>query len=414
MRLFLKKYIAMSVLCILVTSCWDANEAMKAIPSGDYLRTADIVVAGDTTQGTIHVEANCLWSISTNDSWLSLGTSFGQGSADVTVTMTANPYSDQERTAIVTLKSAGGITTTLTVKQERNSEKIIVTPAELIFVAEDNNYQEFTVIANGHWKITGTSSWVTLDVLEGTGNGSIRVTVSANTQENNRSHIMTITGDGGQTAMVTITQLGRNATLTASPQNFMVAATGEQKTILISGNVNWYLSTSDEWLTSFSALSGTEAKEVTFTCQPNHDIQQRTATITVLSENQRQKVTITVTQQAGQLPVLGKLLLLDSDDQQASMTCTVESMFEITEYGICYGETMNPTTAEQKVIAGKTTPEDGKFSTTVKGLTKGSSYHARAYAISAAGTAYSEDLSFVALPMPQNDDNDRPQFSRKK
>lgn len=414
MRLFLKKYIAMSVLCMLVIGCWDANEAMEATPSRDYMRTADVVVAGDATQGIIHVEANCLWSISTSDSWLSLGASSGQGSADVTVTMTTNPYSTQERTAIVTLKSAGGITTTLTVKQERNTEQIIVTPAELEFFAEDMDYQEFAVTANGHWKITGITSWVTLDVMEGTGNGSVRVTVSANTQENSRSHIMTITGDGGQTATVTITQLGRNATLTASPQNMTVAATGEQKTILISGNVTWYLSTSDEWLTSFSALSGTEAKEVTFTCQPNYDTEQRTAMITVTSENGRQKVTVTVIQQAGQLPVFGKLLLLDCNDQQASMTCTVESMFEITEYGICYGETENPTTAGEKVIAGKTTPEDGKFSATVNGLTKGNAYHARAYAISAAGTAYSEDLSFVALPMPQNDDNDRPQFSRKK
>ena len=378
------------------------------------MRTADVVVAGDATQGTIHVDANCQWTIATSETWLSLGASSGQGTGDVAVTMTANPSSAQERSATVTLKSAAGITTTLTVKQERNSEQIIVTPAEMEFAAEDTGYQEFTVTANGHWSITGKPAWVTLSTDEGTGTGSVQVTVNANTDENSRSTVLTVTGDGGQTATVAVTQLGRSATLVVSPQNITVAATGEQKAITISGNVGWILSASDEWLASFSAMSGTGQQEVTFTCQPNYTTNQRSATITITSENGRQTVTVNVTQEAGQKPVLTKLLLLDSDEQEATMTCSVESMFEITEYGICFSESENPDiTSGTKVVVGKSTPAEPTFQAKATGLTKGKTYYARAYAISAVGTAYSEELSFVALPMPQNGDNDRPQFSRR-
>ena len=78
------------------------------------------------------------------------------------VAVIASPFNAElENTAqasaalFTSLKSAAGITTTLTVKQERNSEQIIVTPAEMEFAAEDTGYQEFTVTANGHWSITG-------------------------------------------------------------------------------------------------------------------------------------------------------------------------------------------------------------------------------------------------------------------
>lgn len=404
-----------AALSLAVTGCWDDGDAMDATPSGDFLRTKDVVVPGDGTQAAIEVEANCQWSIATGDTWLSLGASSGEGNGSVQVTMTQNPSSAQERTATVTLKSAAGIATTLTVRQEVNSEQIKVTPTELEFLAADKGYQEFTVTANGHWTVTGRPEWVKLSASEGMGNGSIQVRVDENTQEDDRTPaVLTVTGDGGATATLTIRQLGRSSVLTASPQNMTVAATGEKKTLAITGNVGWMLSASDEWLTSFSTLSGTEPGEVTFSCLPNYATQPRTATITVMSENGRQTVTVTVTQQAGQLPQLGKLLLMDSNDQQATMACTVESMFEVTEFGICYGAEENPTTAGQKVVAGREAPAEGTFTATVSGLTKGSAYHARAYAVSDAGTAYSEDLSFVALPMPQNDDNERPLPSRRK
>lgn len=402
---------------MVLTGCWDENEAMDATPSGDYMRTADVVTGGNSTQASIHVEANCQWSITTGDSWLSLGASSGEGTADVAVTMTQNPSSANDRTATVTLKSAGGISTTITVRQEKNEEQIVITPAELEFTANETGYQEFTVTANGHWSITGCPEWVTLSATEGTNTGSVQVRVAENTQEDDRPKAtLTVTGDGGASATVDIKQQGRSTLLTASPQRITVTALGGQKTLTVTGNVTWYLSASEDWLTDFSAVSGTGTMEITFTCKENTKLEPRSATITVTSENGRQTVTVPVEQEAGKLPVLGKLLLLDSDEQQATVRGNLqESMFAVTEYGICYGEEEHPTTSATKVVVGRTAPTgDSTFEALLSGLTKGKTYHARAYAISATGTAYSEELDFVALPMPKNDDNDRPAFIRRK
>ena len=309
-----------AAVCLLTTGCWDDGEAMDATPNGDYMNCSDVVVAGSSQTGTIHVEANCQWTISTADTWLSLSASGGEGNGDVTLTMTTNPSSLEKRQATVTLRSAGGIVMTISVRQERSAEQISLTPQTLEFQAMDDAYQEVTVTSNSRWTVTGRPEWLTLSTSEGTGNGSIQVSAATNT-----------------------TNSVRTATLT-------------------------------------------------LTCAA-----KRTATFTV-------------SQEAGELPVVGSLLLIDSNEEQATMTSSLTSMFTITEYGICYGEKMNPTVVDSKVIAGRNMPEDGTFTATISGLTKGITYHARAYAVSVVGTSYGEDFEFVALSVPKNDENDRPQF----
>jgi hypothetical protein len=64
----------------------------------------------------------------------------------------------------------------------------------------------------------------------------------------------------------------------------------------------------------------------------------------------------------------------------------------VTENGVCYSITQNPTTANTKIAIGSGT---GAFSNTVTGLTAGASYYVRAYAINGQGTAYGAQISFT-------------------
>jgi hypothetical protein len=64
-----------------------------------------------------------------------------------------------------------------------------------------------------------------------------------------------------------------------------------------------------------------------------------------------------------------------------------------TERGVCYATTSNPTTANRKVVVSGT--GWGSFSVNVSGLTEGTKYYARAYAINATGTTYGNEVSFV-------------------
>ncbi|HKK41374.1 MAG TPA: hypothetical protein VJ963_03110, partial [Bacteroidales bacterium] len=68
----------------------------------------------------------------------------------------------------------------------------------------------------------------------------------------------------------------------------------------------------------------------------------------------------------------------------------------VSESGICYGTTHNPATSEQHTSDGTGT---GIFSSTLSGLTPGTVYYARAYAINIAGTAYGNEITFTTGPL---------------
>ncbi len=69
---------------------------------------------------------------------------------------------------------------------------------------------------------------------------------------------------------------------------------------------------------------------------------------------------------------------------------------EVTERGIAYATTQNPTTADSKVTSGSGL---GQFTCNLTDLQDGTTYYARAYAINAKGTAYGEVVSLTTLSL---------------
>jgi uncharacterized protein (TIGR02145 family) len=63
----------------------------------------------------------------------------------------------------------------------------------------------------------------------------------------------------------------------------------------------------------------------------------------------------------------------------------------ITERGICWSESKEPTTANQKTVCGSGT---GDFTCELTGLKRDTEYYVRAYAINSAGTAYGNEIYF--------------------
>jgi plastocyanin len=68
----------------------------------------------------------------------------------------------------------------------------------------------------------------------------------------------------------------------------------------------------------------------------------------------------------------------------------------ITEKGVCWSTSANPTTADSKTSDGSST---GQFISNITGLTAGTLYYIRAYAINNLGTAYGEEISFSTNPL---------------
>ena len=80
-------------------------------------------------------------------------------------------------------------------------------------------------------------------------------------------------------------------------------------------------------------------------------------------------------------------------------TVTDDGGASVTERGVVYSSTPNPTTSNSKVVSGS---GKGSFTCSLNDLQEGTTYYVRAYAVNQKGTAYGEEKSFTttAITVP--------------
>lgn len=71
---------------------------------------------------------------------------------------------------------------------------------------------------------------------------------------------------------------------------------------------------------------------------------------------------------------------------------------EVTSRGVCWSKSHNPTCASSKTSDGEGT---GSFTSNLTGLTPGTTYYVKAYAVNSEGTAYGNEVSFTSSPIVQ-------------
>jgi hypothetical protein len=74
---------------------------------------------------------------------------------------------------------------------------------------------------------------------------------------------------------------------------------------------------------------------------------------------------------------------------------TADGGASVTDRGICYSTSTNPTTASDHVHNGNGL---GTFNTQLTGLSAGTTYHTKAFAINSVGTAYGAEVDFLTKP----------------
>ena len=96
------------------------------------------------------------------------------------------------------------------------------------------------------------------------------------------------------------------------------------------------------------------------------------------------------------VPLIQELTAVGNSFTTATITGKIPTSFvNIDEYGVCYSTSINPTTANSKVVSNTVVP--GAFNFALTGLTGATKYFARAYVIVGNKTFYSQNVRFKTL-----------------
>lgn len=108
-----------------------------------------------------------------------------------------------------------------------------------------------------------------------------------------------------------------------------------------------------------------------------------------------QQVSFTTTGGGGNLATLTTTVAsqITSTSARTGGSISANGGSDITERGVVYATTQNPTTSNTKVNAGTT--GIGTYIVNLTGLTSNTTYYVRAYAINSSGTAYGNEISFT-------------------
>ena len=196
-----------------------------------------------------------------------------------------------------------------------------------------------------------------------------------------------------------------------SPQTLDFEYKAEEKTVAITSNASWTVSSDQSWCT-VSKSSGSNNENITVKVSQNNSPDKRTANVKITAGGKTE--TVTVTQNGGTLAVVNNLNVTDITAYDASCTFDATSDEAITECGVCYSTSnQTPTINDTKAVSSSAASSTAK-SVKLTNLTKKTTYYVRAYATSAIGTSYSDVKTFTTKGAPEEDDNGKPSYSKKQ
>ena len=291
-----------------------------------------------------------------------------------------------------------------------NKNSLAISTSSLTFDAAAGQ-QTVNVTANCDWKVTCSATWLTINPTSGNANATLTLSAQENTTPTQREATVTVTG-GGFTRTISVSQKGADVKLTVSPQTLDYSYKAEEKTVAITTNASWTISSDQVWCT-VGKSSGSSNENIVIKVSQNNSPDKRTANVKITAGGKTE--TVTVTQNGGTLPVVNNLNVTDITSTEASCTFNATSDEAITECGICYSTTnQTPTTSDSKAVSSSAASSTSK-SAKLTNLTKKTTYYVRAYATSAIGTSYSDVKTFTTKSgTPDEGDNGKPSYSKKR
>ena len=239
--------------------------------------TEDIYVdkAVESTQ-TFTVEANASWEVVACPSWASVSpANGGKGTTTVTVTTSSNEDAEDRSGTIVIGREGLDGNKTINIKQAGLFLSDVVERLDFNWTS---GTQQIAVSTNGAWIVTTDQSWIHPAPTSGTGNGTLEISVDANTAESERRGIVQISV-GTTTQKIAVVQQG--TTVNISCDEVLTNSRPCTLDLSIAGEESPWTATSDvDWLT-LTPQEGLGNAQVQVAVADNNATTSRTGTVSV-------------------------------------------------------------------------------------------------------------------------------------
>ncbi len=274
------------------TSYWD-NFNKTTNTYLDFLSVSeDIVNISSQSNNSINISifSNINWTIVSNQSWLTINTSTGLDNATIILTATANPAAT-DRTANVTI-SDGTMTKIITIVQSSSSPILTVSTNTLIIEETIDNQGSFEISSNTSWTVTSNQTWLSTDIKKGSGNSTITLSATLNSETINRSATISVITDE-ISEIINVTQKGTDASMTVSTDSLIIeGVNNSEATFKINSNTSWAVTSNQDWLT-INSTTGSGNSTIILIAKTNSTPSNRIAIITVTSETFSEIVIVT-------------------------------------------------------------------------------------------------------------------------
>ena len=174
-------------------------------PSSLSASVSSLSYTSSSGSKSVSVTSNVPWTVSANQSWITVNPASGTSNGSFSVTCTSNT-STSSRSGTVTI-TGGGITKTISVSQEgaAPSSTLSASRTYLAFPAiallEDVN-----VSSNTSWTATSSATWITVTPSSGTGNGMISIKPLKLLSGTRSGYVTLRTADGTKTVTINVFQ----------------------------------------------------------------------------------------------------------------------------------------------------------------------------------------------------------------
>lgn len=225
---------------------------LQHAPISVYINVAPNIIAFEYNGGTqtANVYSNGDWTVTFDADWITLSEISGSGDASILVTAMENPSAFEARIAEIQFLTETGEMALLEVKQEGAPDPhfLEVSPTEFFFSKEGGS-AEIAISCDTEWETQLQSDWASLSVQGGTGNGTIILTVSANTLSSTRtidfrinsgylSRVLSVSQEAGDDPVVAYFEVD-----TVYP-----SYNGGFQHVDLIANISWQLESTVDWI----------------------------------------------------------------------------------------------------------------------------------------------------------------------